>query len=341
MDSDTAISLFHNRQTNKKADSTANRYTQVVQDFAEWLENPGEKDYDPNLHDREPKSIWEATTGYVEVFLEQLLQNGGYTGGSIGVRETALSVFYQELEEIDRDPRIDEDLPSTENPIEDLDLSDWESLKNGTKKKQEAKGPTYLEPDEIRELANNVPSPIPRNDLIVRLLYHTGLRRGELVNIQLDDLDTERRTIDVHAEKTHQNRTVRYQSSLDTAMTRWLNVERKALATAGSDYLFPTSHSERIDPNHVNRMIKKAADNAGLQKYLYTDAQDNDHDRITAHVIRHSYAVQCIKNGMDTRRLQKLMGHSKIETTEKYLQFTDKDLLDAARTYGAGTELGQ
>lgn len=337
MNADTVISEFHARQTTKKAEGTANRYTQVVEDYAEWLANPGTKDYDPDRNGRDSKTVWDATTGDIRIYLRQLLRNGGYTGGSIGVRETSLSVFYQELARMAEEPGFE--VPSLENdPTDALDLSDWQALSNGTKKKREAKGPSYLEPDEIKELANNVPSPVPRNDLIVRLLYHTGLRRGELVNIQLEDVNTDQRTIDVHAEKTHQNRTVRYQSSLDTPMNRWLNVERKALATAGSEYLFPTSHSERIDPDHVNRIIKKAADNAELQKYLYTDAQDNDHDEITAHVLRHSYAVQCIKNGMDTRRLQKLMGHSKIETTEKYLQFTDEDLLEAARLHGAGSE---
>ena len=85
-------------------------------------------------------------------------------------------------------------------------------------------------------------------------------------------------------------------------------------------------------------MVKKAAQSAGLQAHVHTDASGNDRGKVTAHVLRHSFAVQSIKNGMDTRRLQKLMGHSKIETTEQYLQFANDDLRDAARKYGAGSE---
>lgn len=84
--------------------------------------------------------------------------------------------------------------------------------------------------------------------------------------------------------------------------------------------------------------MKQAAEDAGLQAHVHTDAAGNDRGKVTAHVLRHSYAVQCIKNGMDTRRLQKLLGHSKIETTERYLQFANDDLRDAARKYGAGSE---
>ena len=84
--------------------------------------------------------------------------------------------------------------------------------------------------------------------------------------------------------------------------------------------------------------MKEAAEGAGLQSNVHTDAAGNVRGKVTAHVLRHSFAVQSIKNGMDTRRLQKLMGHSKIETTERYLQFANNDLREAARRYGPGSE---
>ena len=77
-----------------------------------------------------------------------------------------------------------------------------------------------------------------------RILYHTGLRRTELTETRVEDIDTDERALKLRANKTHQNRTVYYQSELDTLLSRWQNVQRKALATAGSNYLFPTSHSE-------------------------------------------------------------------------------------------------
>lgn len=337
MNSQTVIAEFHNRQTTKKAEGTANRYTQDVRDWAEWLENPGTKDYDPNSRDRDAKTLWDATTHDLRKYLRQMLNNGGYAGGTVSMRESSISMFYQEASRMAEDPALS--IPETENPAKDLDLSGWTALKNGTKKEQNLKeGVQYLEPGEIGTLAENVPKPRLRNELIVRLLYHTGLRRTELTETRLEDIDTDERAIKVRANKTHQNRTVYYQSELDTLLKRWLKVERKSLATAGSEYLFPTTHSEQIDPNRITRLVKEAAEQAGLQSNVHTDAAGNVRGKVTAHVLRHSFAVQSIKNGMDTRRLQKLMGHSKIETTERYLQFANTDLREAARRYGPGSE---
>lgn len=337
MDSQSAIAEFHNRQTTKKAEGTANRYTQDVRDWAEWLENPGTKYYDPNSRDRGAKTLWDATTHDLSKYLRQMLNNGGYAGGTVSMRESSVSMFYQEAARMAEDPALS--IPETENPAEDLDLSGWTALKNGTKKEQNLKeGVQYLEPDEIDTLAENVPKPRLRNELIVRLLYHTGLRRTELTETRLEDIDTKERAIKVRANKTHQNRTVYYQSELDTLLKRWLKVERKSLATAGSGYLFPTTHSEQIDPNRITRFVKEAAERAGLQSEVHTDAAGNVRGKVTAHVLRHSFAVQCVKNEMDTRRLQMLMGHSKIETTERYLQFANNDLREAARRYGPGSE---
>jgi integrase/recombinase XerD len=334
MDTSAAIAEFRDRQLTKKAESTVTSYTLTVEKWAEWLQNPGEKDYDVNRRGRDAKNIYNATTGDLRVFLRQQLQDG-IAGGTIRNRRWAIASFYQELKEISEEGY---DLPDFENPSDDLDTSDWQSLSGESKKAEELKEVYYLEPDEIDLLAENVSNPKLRNELIIRLLYQTGLRRGEISETRLKDVDTDERSISVHATKTHLNRTVYYQPSLDTLMNRWVNVERKALATSGSEYLFPTYKTEQIAPKQINRTVRKAADNAGIQEHVYTNAEGNEQMKITAHTLRHSFAVQSLKNGMDTRTLQKLLGHAKIETTERYLRLAKSDVRDAARKYGAGTE---
>lgn len=206
------------------------------------------------------------------------------------------------------------------------------------KKEQELKEPTYLSSEEVETLAKNVATPTLRNELVIRLLYQTGLRRAELTKTRLKDIDTDRRIINVRATKSHLNRQVWYQANLDTLMSRWVNVNRPALATAGSDYLFPTTHSEQISPGTINKIVRDAANDTGLQEHVFHDAGGGSQVRITAHTLRHSFAVRSLKNGMDTRTLQKLLRHAQIETTEKYLRLSKDDVLEAARRFGAGSE---
>jgi integrase/recombinase XerD len=333
IDTDSVIAEFRERQMTKKAESTASGYTHTVEKWNEWLAGPGVKDYDVNRRDRDAKTIYDATTGDLRVFLRQQSQ-AGIADGTIKNRRWAIASFYQELEKIAGEGY---DLPNFENPSEDLDMSDFQ-LSGESKKAKKMKGGYYLGPENIDLLTENTPNPKLRNELIIRLLYQTGLRRGELAETRLTDIDMDERAIRVHASKTHLNRTVYYQPSLDTLMNRWVNVKRKALATAGSEYLFPTYKTEQITPKQINRTVRKAADNAGIQERVYTNAGGKEQMKVTAHVLRHSFAVQSLKNGMDTRTLQKLLGHAKIETTERYLRLAKSDVKDAARKFGAGTE---
>jgi integrase/recombinase XerD len=335
MNTETLLTEFRSRQETKKADSSARSYAHTAKVWAEWLAEPGAKDFDHNSRERSSKELWEGTTGDLQVFLRQQLQSG-LTGGTVQNRRWHITILYDELEEMKREGGYG--IPDFENPAEDLDVSDWQTLKVKPKKQQESKELDYLEPQEVKKLYENAPSPTLRNELIIRLLYQTGLRRGELSETRLEDVNTDERAIKVHAEKTHLNRTVYYQPSLNSLMTRWVNVERKSLSTAGSEYLFPTFKTDQIKPAQIGRTVRKAAEAAGLQSVLYTDASGQEQVKITAHILRHSFAVQSVKNGMDTRRLQMLMGHAKIDTTERYLKFAEDDLKDAVRHHGAGSE---
>ena len=334
MNTETLIDEFQSRQATKKAESTAQGYARTARQWADWLENPGKHDYDDNNRGRESKAVFEATTGDLRVWLRYQLQHG-LAGGTVRNRRWTLTAFYSELEEMAGEGY---GFPQFDNPAEDLDVSDWQALKQGTKKQREMKEVYYLEPSEVDLLAENAPTPSLRNELLIRLLYQTGLRRGELAETRLQDIDTDERYINVHATKTHLNRTVYYQPKLDTLIARWINVERKALSTAGSEYLFPTYKSEKVSPTRLNGVVKQAAEKAGLQADVYTNAAGHNQQKVTAHVLRHSYAVQSLKNGMDTRTLQKLLGHAKIDTTERYLRLAKSDVKESARRYGAGSE---
>jgi integrase/recombinase XerD len=276
---------------------------------------------------RSPISPQDTNRHYVEHLLKQMLDDG-YAGNTVSIQATALSVFYREI-------GFDDD-----NPALNTNVSDWSALKKGTKKEQHANSDDvhYLKPDDVQKLADNVPSPVVRNKLLVLLLYQTGMRRSEAAPVRLDNIDQDARSIDIRADKTEDNRTVYYQPNLDFLMNQWIEVDRKSLPTADSPYLFNSFKSYMINNRHISSIVKKAADNAGLQESLYKDQAGKEHSRVSSHTLRHSFGVQSIKNGMDTRSLQLLMGHSQISTTEKYLKLTKDDLASRARKFGAGTE---
>lgn len=328
------VGEFEHRLRRKMSEKTVERYRKATRYWVDWLENPGSKAFDANRRNRQPIEVWEAEGHHLENHLGQMVDHG-YAGGTVEGRKSAITKFYSELEGMAKQGVAPE---PKENPGEEIDVSDWSVFKKGTKKQQESKEDQYLEPEEVRKMANSVPSPTLRNILLIKLLYMTGLRRQEMVQTDIEDIDRDARTINVRATKTHENRTVGYQPELDSEMNRWLNVERKALAHSDSDALFPTNRTDRMSGQQINHVVKTAAENAGVQEEVYNSIDGVPRYKVTAHVLRHSFAVQCVKNDMDVRRLQMLLGHSEIEMTEKYLRFDDKDAIDEIRSHGPTLE---
>lgn len=123
-------------------------------------------------------------------------------------------------------------------------------------------------------------------------------------------------------------------------MNQWINggYRDRFSVAADSDHLFLSRISGQMGSGSINKMVKKAAESAGIQQPLYTDASGKTRWKVTAHTLRHSMAVQSIKNGMNVRFLQDILGHADITTTERYLEVTEDDSLDALQKYGAGVE---
>lgn len=135
MDTDTLLEQFYNRQSTKKAETTAYSYKQQAGKWADWLENPGKNDYDDNPRDRDSKKVWQATTGDLQVFLRQQLKSG-LSGMTVRNRRFTISALYRELAEMTKEGYS---IPDHENPSDNLDLSDWGALKQGTRKSQALK----------------------------------------------------------------------------------------------------------------------------------------------------------------------------------------------------------
>lgn len=210
-------------------------------------------------------------------------------------------------------------------------------------------GVIHAKPWEVKEMCKreNLPESKLESELVIRLLFSTGCREKELRHIKLTDL-TEYQPGDQPPDKdripyaiwmtTAKNgdlRFVKYDPKLQPLLDRWIEVERSYIyGSEDSDYLFPTKYNEKMARNTPNKIVKRAAENAGIQDYAPPDAAGRRRRRITCHALRRGFAVACIKNGMDIRTLQRLLGHRRLEQTKIYLRFSDKDVQQGYDQYG-------
>jgi len=174
--------------------------------------------------------------------------------------------------------------------------------------------------EEVRKLidaANGV-----RNTLIVALCYFTGLRKSELSDLNVDDVDREIREIRVRNGKNSKSRTVPYSEELDRLLTLWIDEIRPERPGASNPALFlgksGPSLGKRLGPAACYNIVMDSADRSGLQDVIGTDAKGRNKYRITTHILRHSIATHMLEDGVNLRYIKKILGHSSIETTQRY-----------------------
>ncbi|ELY34881.1 site-specific recombinase xerd [Halalkalicoccus jeotgali B3] len=267
-----------------------------------------------------------------------------YSASSIRVRLSALSEFYKEVNKINNDLI---EVPTTKNPVENITLSEWNDVYKEEKKKEPTtkEDVSYLPPTGIEELANNVPKPRMRNELLIRLCYQTGLRRKELVKLKLSDGTWHSygrpRKITIRSEnaKNGKRRVVGYQPSLDLLLDQWVSTIRPSLAMATqSEYLFPSNRSKHLSGQQFNSIVKKSAKNAGIQSVKAVNKSGEARSSITAHTLRHSFAMAAVEKGWNLYVLKNALGHSSVEITEMYLHEDEKEVLTNYRRRGPKSE---
>jgi integrase/recombinase XerC len=156
-----------------------------------------------------------------------------------------------------------------------------------------------------------------RDVAILELLYATGVRVGELVGLDVDDLDRERQVIRVFG-KGRKERSVPYGQPAAQALDRWLRIGRPSLLAPGAGgALFLGTRGARMDQRAVRTLVhRRIADVPG--------APD-----LGPHGLRHSAATHLLEGGADLRSVQELLGHASLATTQLYTHVT-KDRLRSA-----------
>lgn len=158
-----------------------------------------------------------------------------------------------------------------------------------------------------------------RDKAALMMLLDTGLRRAELLGLDVRDINMQTGAVKVEAGKGNKRRTVYIGVQCRRAITRYL---RKRGATRPDDPLFVIRAGTRMEPKALVWMIKTRGKRAGLDKLPGT------------HDFRRAFALQFLKNGGDVFTLQRLMGHSSLTILRRYLDQQDGDLADEHSEHG-------
>lgn len=178
--------------------------------------------------------------------------------------------------------------------------------------------PVFLEVDEVAALLTLPDSSILglRDRALLELLYASGLRVSEAVNLKLGDLDLKQRIVLVFG-KGAKERIVPVGRKAITALQRYLATARPQLAkksAATNEHVFLNRYGGALTDRSVRRLIDKYVQRLALAK------------EVSPHTLRHSFATHLLNNGADLRSVQELLGHVNLSTTQLYTHVTKKRL---------------
>lgn len=172
--------------------------------------------------------------------------------------------------------------------------------------KKDKKLPVVLGIEEILKLIQSTKN--LKHRAIIAMLYGSGLRIGELLNLKLSDFDFPRKQLHIRNGKGRKARYATIAESLFPLLKNYHQTYRPKL------YFIENPNGGPYSAESIRAFLKKGAKNAGITK------------AVTPHTLRHSYATHLLEQGIDIRYIQELLGHSRPETTMIYTHVTRKDL---------------
>lgn len=167
--------------------------------------------------------------------------------------------------------------------------------------------PVVMNDEEIRKVLDAAAS--LRDRALLEAAYSTGMRVGEVTRLRITDLDSRRMLIRVDQGKGRKDRYVMLSASLlETLRAYWRESKPKL-------YLFPGRDNKRpLGISVAQKAFQRARDRAGISK------------PVSFHTLRHSFATHLLEDGANVRKIQGLLGHRSLQTTERYTHVAEDDL---------------
>ena len=165
------------------------------------------------------------------------------------------------------------------------------------------------EMDKVFEIFNNNSGKLDRDFLIIEILYSTGIRRDELINLKFEDIYFEQGLIKVLGKRNKE----RLVPVLPNLLSK---IKKYSSNNSINNYLFKSKNGKKISPSTIYRIVKK---------YF---RQISSKNKISPHVLRHSFATHMINNGADINSVKEILGHSSLASTQIYTKIKVPKMLN-------------
>ncbi|WP_339810250.1 site-specific tyrosine recombinase/integron integrase [uncultured Imperialibacter sp.] len=210
---------------------------------------------------------------HIRAFLEQMVKNKS-SNSALNMAVNAIKFYFE----------IVQDMPNRFYEIE--------------RPNKEQKLPKVLSKEEVKAIianTNNI-----KHRCIVELLYSAGLRRSELINLKISDINSDRMMVRVEGGKGNKDRFTLLSATV------LANLRRYFVQCKPKTYLFEGVGEAQYSAASVKAIVSKAAKKAKILKL------------VSPHMLRHSFATHLLESGADLRQIQILLGHNSLKTTEIY-----------------------
>ena len=171
--------------------------------------------------------------------------------------------------------------------------------------KKERSLPEVLTKEEVRKLIESTDT--IKSRLIVSLLYSTGLRVSEIVNLKIEDLNLDDKTGWVRRGKGSKDRLFVMSEDIAKELKEYFN-------TRGKENTYVFSKEKPLTTRNIQKIIKGTKQRAKINK------------KVTPHTLRHSFATHLLEQGVDIRIIQTMLGHSSLSTTQVYTHVSSDQL---------------
>jgi len=217
----------------------------------------------------------------IKLYMAHLMSDLSYKPASVNLALSALRFFYLEI----------------------MEMHIFAKIKAP---KMEKKLPTVLTKDEVKKLLSATKN--FKHKLLIKMLYSSGLRVSECVNLKINDLELDEKMGTVRGGKGRKDRLIILSENLISDIKKYLSKRDDK-----NPFLFP-SREWHLTTRMAQKIVNEAAKRADIKK------------RVFCHALRSSFATHLLESGTDIRVIQELLGHANLQTTQRYTKVSTEQL---------------